>query len=969
MNLARIRAGEIVPPTEKIVCGDFSCATPSDDWTLGGTASFGTGNVIFGAGGTAEQDIGSVAAGGELNGYIVVNADINGIILQVQAVGSVSGTKLINSGIFGAGQTTLNLNNFALSDNEDVTIKVTGAAGGVATLGEVSVEYSAEALNDLDLFPDFAITADFSHYSTDSLGSLKMPISNNVSVPFTDNNASILGVSKDGSLKPVDLDCKVLVDNEAVYRFRLKVNSAVTLGLNERIEITLIDPLKYAVEQLKEMTLSDLVTDGEYDFYLNAAAIAARNSSSDDFIKMVYQDFNGFGEDDPRLMIFRPETDFDSKDGVQQLVPALKIKEIFSRAFGLMDIGYYSKFFEGTSEIESYPVDDLYMMAPVRFFLDKDKDKPTGGTWSTEREDTVSYNAWSARPYVFGFTEWYSPTNPNGPHPLAMNYTYTNSMVAIGQWPLFDTSTLNSQSGVGFTNQMIFKKPSRYSVSMTQTVYPKISLIRNNGPAGGYGAVAIPSTISNAQGVVGIYFVASVEGGLKQVKVGEVDFADAGSPNSDGEYVFPPTNISIPSSFYLDIDTGNTVEFYITMQSEEATLDFVSGAGITYTGVNLNEFQSSTGAQGTHALLFGLGSSTPALYKAVPNLVGGVVSAPVASLKPVYDITFSPYEAFPVSPYSGGEQLDFKFNLERVTEKSLYDILVDIAKRFNMSFVYDFANHRIVVDNLLEEYIKPSTTENIVARFDNGSDLTQNFISSGIKRIKLLNASGRSITDEYVTPDSVFANENDVVGFGDLNLSIDETGDREESFQSIMLLANGSIYGDAVDWYSDEIFKERVKYGVPSNTNLKCGEMGLRIGFLNGEKTASLYEPIYEVVDNMVRMEYKLIDPTTSSAVMPILREYSAPVLVDGDIETYSLRWDDATDTFRGYYLFWRDFVNKVNDLPSVECTLVVNKDDLAVLDFKRKYDFGIGDCILVSTSGFDFTLDNTKVKAKFLLY
>jgi len=961
MNLARIQAGEIVAPSSVISCGDFSCDTPTDFWTLTGTASISGQSVDFGSGGGAEQDLGPFSAGGLLNGSIEVSADALGVILQVYWDGDISGSNLITSGIFGAGNTTVFINNYEIPENESGDIRVVGAAGGTSRLTKVTLNYSNSVLQELDLFPDFAIPANFQYFSTEQLGGLSMPITSQISLPLTERNKDVLGVSSDATLKPTDKDCKVFVGNADVYRYRLKVDSVITLGLNERIEVTLVDPLKSAVEKFKDMTLSDLVDDGEYDFYINATAITNRNSDPDDFIKMVYQDFNGFGEDDPRMMTFRPETNFDEKDGVQHLVPALKVKSIFSKAFQKINMGYDSKFFNGTTEIENYPVEDMYMMSPVRFFLDKDKPHPVSGVWGKERTDNVGFWKAISMVNVFGFIELYNPNNPNQIIQDNLNYLRANNIIsgASGsQNALFDVVSLNATSGVFTTNQMVFKKPARYSISFTESVRPRFALIKR----------APSSVFSNpTQTITGnfaLYLVVSVNGGIKQTKLADLPELTAANQSTyqtaQNEYDFGQVQISVPEDFYVDIDTGDAVEMYITMQSEDGIIEYVNSNGNTYS-LSVNDFGTNPN-NGSYVPVFCLGNHNTELRFKKSSQLGTFT-------EPLYDIEFSPYESFPVSSYSGGEQFDFKFNLKRASERSLYDIMVDIAKRFNMSFAYDFANDQIIVDNLLEEYVKPSSTENIVSRFDNKSELTQNFVSSGLKRVELLNASGQSVSDKYVKPASVFADEEEVDGFGDLNLMLDEEGDREERFQSIMNLANGEVFGPPVEWYDDEIFKERFKYGVPNNRNLLCSEMGLRIGFLNENIDVSLYEPIYEAVDNMVRLEYKLIDANTFTATLPKMSEVSNPVLVDGDIETYSLRFDDSSDTQRAYSVFWKDFVNKINDLPSVDCSLVISYEDLSVLDFKRRYDFGLGDCVLVSINGFDFTLDESKVSAKFLIY
>jgi len=831
---------------------------------------------------------------------------------------------------------------------------------------------------ELDLFPDFALLADFSYYSIERLGELEMPISSQISLPNTETNRLRLGVANDASLKPTDLTARILVDGTAVYKYRLKIDSMITLGLNERIECTLIDPLKEAVEKLKDMDLSDLVTDGEYDEPFSTAGITAINNNVDDFVRIVYQDFNGFGDDDKRIFAFRPDTDFDAKDGVQQVVPALKVKQIFSKAFTEVGLNYDSKFFEGSSEIENFPVDDLYVQAPTRFFLDPDKSQPISGTWADERTDTVDF--WSAvdnRPNVFGFSELYDANNQNQVHPTGLNWLKRNNIIAgqnASQHELFDIASLTTSNGVFNTNQMVFKKPARYSLSFSESVDPSLSLVRyvSAPPLGGINSAVKAWDIDDAddgiEGEIKINLVVSVNGSIKQATLATIDSANATWDGTNKQYNWPSTSLSVPTDFYIDVDAGDVVEMYITMQSEDGTVQFTSAQQYK---TPMSDFGQNPSIGGFH-LLFSL-SGTSAIYKSLThvNLSTNLIGFPqVGNIQnPVYDITFSPYEEFPVSSYSGSEYLDFKYNLSKVTDLSLWDVMTDIARRFNMSMVYDFPSDTVVVDNLLEEYIKPSSTEGIVYLFDNRSELKQNFGTPSVKSVSLLNASGSSITDEYRPATSPFTAENEVDTFGSLKLYLDDEGDREDSFQSRMLLANGSIYGERFEVFDNDIFKERVKYGIPNNTPLRSSEMGLRIGFLNGTTNVRIYEPVYEVVDNMVKMQYVLEAPNSNaSAVMYEMTETSDAVSVGGDPETYSLRWDDSTDTFRSYFLFWKSFVDIVNDSPSLEAKLVIKASDLTTLDFRRRYDFGYGDVVLVSISGFDFSLDASKVNAKFLL-
>ena len=845
---------------------------------------------------------------------------------------------------------------------------------------------------ELDLFPDFAIPADFSYYSITNIANLEMPISSQVSLPNTETNRLRLGVSNDASLKPADLDARVLVDGVVIYKYRLKIDSVITLGLNERIECTLIDPVKQAVEQLKDMDLSDLVSDGEYDEPFSTAGIEAVNNNVDEFIRIIYQDFNGFGEDDARAFAFRNDTDFDEKDGVQQIVPALQVKQIFSKAFSEVGLSYDSKFFEGTSEIENYPVDDLYVTTPTRFFLDKDKAQPISGTWADERTDTALF--WSATPraQVFGFTELYQPNNSNNPHPLGLNYLKRNNIIAGqsgSQYELFDIATLNSSNGIFTTSQMVFKKPARYSLSAimkdssgsTISAYPKLGIIRTNQlPSGsGFVGAATPVELGDGSngglapsGDVGIYLCADVSGSIKQAKVATISLSSATWNATRYQFEWGATSISVPSDFYIDVDTGDTVELYITMQSENGEIDHKYPFSGSFQGLtSLNEFGQRSDL-GAATAVFSLADTTTPVYQLFGwyDPISGPIALPSPNAtNPTYDITFSPYEEFPASTISGSEYMDFKFNLAKATKMSLWDVMTDIAKRFNMSIIYDFATDTVIVDNVIEEYVKPSITEQIAHLFDNASELTQDFNTSSIKSIKLLNASGKSLSDKNQPNTSPFATENEVDTFGSLNLFLDSEGGREESFQSKMLLANGKLFGEPISIFDFEEFKERVKYGIPNNTPLRCSDMGMRIGFLGSAVETRIYQPIYEVTQNMVKLEYELENSLNPSAPLPTLREYSSPVLIGGDIETYNLRFDDNTDTFRAYQNFWNTFVNIINDLPSVECSLVIEAGDLSVLDFRRKYDFGYGDTVLTSISGFDFTLKGSKVKAKFLVY
>ena len=824
---------------------------------------------------------------------------------------------------------------------------------------------------DLDLFPDFAIPADFSYYSITNIANLEMPISSQVSLPNTETNRLRLGVSDDASLKPADLDARVLVDGVVIYKYRLKIDSVITLGLNERIECTLIDPVKQAVEQLKDMDLSDLVTDGEYDEPFSTAGIEAVNNNVDEFIRIIYQDFNGFGEDDARVFAFRNDTNFDEKDGVQQIVPALQVKQIFSKAFSEVGLSYDSKFFEGTSELENYPVDDLYVTAPTRFFLDKDKSQPISGTWADERTETVGFWKAISMVNVFGFIELYDANNPNQVIQDNLNYLRANRILsgqAGSSQELFDVASLNASNGALVTNQMVFKKPARDTFSIdsiasgsgSSKVPPRLALLKR----GNFTVFTNPpQTIT---GNINLYLVVSVNGSLKQTKIGALPQLTVANKSTyfnatTGEYEFPAMGLSVPSDFYIDVDAGDTVEMFITMQSEDAEIEYTHSNGNTYT-VNINEFGSNP-SNGAYVPVFCLGNHSTELRYKKTTTIGG------AFTEPIYDITLSPYEEFPASTLSGAESMDFKFNLSKVTDMSLWEVMTDIAKRFNMSIIYDFATDTVIVDNIIEEYIKPSTAEQIEYLFDNASELTQDFNTSSIKSISLLNASGQSLSDKYRPSTSPFATENEVDTFGSLNLFLDSEGGREESFQSKMLLANGELFGERFEIFDFDEFKERVKYGIPNNIPLRCSDMGMRIGFLGSAVETRIYQPVYNVTQNMVKLEYELENSLNPSAPLPTLREYSSPVLVGGDIEQYNLRFDDNTNTLRAYQNFWNTFVNIINDLPSIECSLVIEAGYLSILDFRRKYDFGYGDTVLTSISGFDFTLKGSKVKAKFLVY
>lgn len=839
---------------------------------------------------------------------------------------------------------------------------------------------------DLDLFPDFAIPADFSYYSITNIANLEMPISSQVSLPNTETNRLRLGVSNDASLKPADLDARVLVDGVVIYRYRLKIDSVITLGLNERIECTLIDPVKQAVEQLKDMDLSDLVTDGEYDEPFSTAGVEAVNNNADEFIRIIYQDFNGFGEDDARVFAFRNDTNFDEKDGVQQIVPALQVKQIFSKAFSEVGLSYDSKFFEGTSELENYPVDDLYVTAPTRFFLDKDKSQPISGTWADERTDTVLFwNAVGNKGHVFGLSEWYNPANLNQEHPTGLNYLKRNNIIAGqngNQYDLFDVAQLTASNGIFTTNQMVFKKPARYSIASVLkdssgtsiNASPSIQLVRyvSAPPLGNINTAIkawdVDGGDDGISGEIDINLIVSVNGSLSSATLATIDSADATWDPTNKQLNWPSTPLSVPTEFYIDVDTGDTVEMYITMQSANGTLDFTSATNYT---TPLSEFGSNSSVGG-FMVLFSL-SGTSAIHKSHwhIDLNTGFTTPPQSGNidNPRHSITFSPYEEFPASTLSGAESMDFKFNLSKVTDMSLWEVMTDIAKRFNMSIIYDFATDSVIVDNIIEEYIKPSTTEQIEYLFDNASELTQDFNTSSIKSISLLNASGQSLSDKYRPSTSPFATENEVDTFGSLNLFLDNEGGREESFQSKMLLANGELFGELFEIFDFDEFKERVKYGIPNNIPLRCSDMGMRIGFLGSAVETRIYQPVYNVAQNMVKLEYELENSLNPSAPLPTLREYSSPVLVGGDIEQYNLRFDDNTNTLRAYQNFWNTFVNIINDLPSVECSLVIEAGDLSILDFRRKYDFGYGDTVLTSISGFDFTLKGSKVKAKFLVY
>ena len=657
----------------------------------------------------------------------------------------------------------------------------------------------------LDLFPNQEINIGVDYYDTTSVDSIKIPFSFNTSVPYTSKNKIALEYTDANGYNGISLEefpYEIYKESDLISSGKARVQS-VTLNSDEPFfDLEMKDRVSEFSKSIRELKISDIYNDAfstqvrTLETYLSANTGYGQRD-----IEIPFVDFDNIQKTTGYES--RQFTSWGTSGRKFGLLPALRIVDFIDRVFTATGISYTSKFTSGTG---SWDPRNLYMLYPTYLSAEP----------VSKRES-----------YLFPF-----------PYNVEKN---------SNQWDGVTSPT------IGIANYYIPQKLTWEPFGPTNYAVDEAVVSREYGDqfrwAGG-----VEDWGDENVGYVsyGASFDASIEFNSGTVSVDGLKacYATSDFIDSNDEYVptivritdlndavFTPyvliyesyTNSSVPAYKIPMLDAnGNQLQLTPTAFSDNTGIDIipVSTGNYDFGTIEFDPFDAKLDPDGiykinggsTYSCAIGLdmvsGSLTVTKYKKL--LVGGTLTVQAVETdfelkeadvvkKRIFGYDWSVFSikvdnAGNLSATCPNDNFQFKRSLENNTSISVYDLFLDITKRFGLSLIYDYTSGGIILDNLKDVRL---TT----ASFDKYLDTLKPYeISAGVpppKTLKLLNKENGGYYDKREDELAIgsYSNTFNVNGVGEQSVEfvsalinpINKTVSLDAYFTDPILLRNGLV--------------------------------------------------------------------------------------------------------------------------------------------------------------------------------
>jgi hypothetical protein len=856
---------------------------------------------------------------------------------------------------------------------------------------------------ELDVFPDYVSGFNYT-FSMGTFDQIKSAFSESISLPCTDRNLTLLGLSKTNPAK-VGKKAVYLKDKSGDIKLEgfMYVKGLSVNVVGETIGILILDKFSDFLEQIKNTKFYELLADDEFNhkFQLprDTDSFDGINILDDytEFVRYGYTDYNGFGKTQVAAL-HRWNEEFADGDGIQHIQPHFNVNQIFQRTFTKFGFDYVSKFIDETTETE-WETDKLYVQFPMRYH---------GFDLGLRDVELLSNSAmWSngvGLAHVCGIPEssgggFPSPyTNSARQNFKDRNKIRVNSSVNVndGEFNIFVQTTSVNQAeqddGFIYPQDMVVARSGTYKFQFESTL-PRLNLtllgISQNV------SICWQNLIESFTGNLELSLGITINGGypikMPLRNLIPSDFTAMGS-QTIGAYTgykyFRTTSVSIDATMEDDIELkmGDRVSFFLILDSKDAKFNIISHyANPQYKANKLFEElcnYDSWNAENRGNLHFFFNDSD--VTGDMLDLGVGVYSQFLySSIFNVFPITIScfPSKEYPlmgipeVSTIGGNlslETVDLKDNVKAFADYTIYEVLTDIMRRFNMTAFYDGINDRIFLDNFAEEYIVGYGAADAVQKYlDNDKEYQINLDAERVRTVEMKNNKGGSIKDTVLTDKT----------FGDLiEYIVDEEGTADYSFNFMFGINNGQVFGEFV--YNDLDDNQMVATSfIPSRENVPVKDIGLRIGWLSSdtERTCGVLTPsptqVFQPTGANV-FEYPLyILVVRNGFKLPHFIQYNQlPDLAKtrhhlefAYKEGNELLPESTIPAIVTCYEAWHKYYveNYLNNVEiSVPMKLSINEAyDLLPI---KKVSFGYGDCVIMDIGTFDLSEDESVVMCKF---
>lgn len=854
----------------------------------------------------------------------------------------------------------------------------------------------------LHIFPDYKIGLSL-NYSAGSIEGLEASISDQFELPFDDYNANILGVNLGSLSAGQRFDCQI--EDEAsntIYEGHLEVISATIQALYKSIEVRFVDKVKTFVNTLKDTKLHELISTSEFDHDFQLAKPADSFTgvesliSSSDLVRYVYTDYNGIDNFNV-LALHRDYEEFAGGDGIQQLQPAFKVNEFINRIETLTGETVNSKFFSNL--ISGVDTDKLYFQFPMRYH----------GFNEALRDDRIRLKFQNRMMYA-GFPEQELPymqsidpinyrVRNRATNVKALMQSLNNNFQIFMQDAVVapqdflagalaeagaDSSSLSS-TYLNYYQQIanLFKglkvlRTGTYKLEGTVNL-PELNLVYVDPNPNQNGL-----RLQGIQGFTGdvVLNIGVIINGLPPKLIplktyNHTDFSTTSSTSTTtgGQTYYNFLRANQDSATYesddLELRMGDVVEYCLVLTGEGESFS-VGRNGTLIQGISVFDMSNTSGYSN---LGFTFGTGVNALPAPFANINASTLDSysaasqmnhiPNMKASKEYPLCGIPQKRLYTNPTAPAEYeaVDFKENVKRFADVSVYDILMDIMGRFNMSAWYNHSNGEFYFDNFAEQYVRLATAENIKPNFDDKAPLDIDLQKKAIRSITLSNEKGDSESDKVLED----------ITIGDYPEAVlDAEAEEEVSYSSMFALANGKNFGTPYELTLNLSSTEKFLRFIPKNDNLQVQDYGLRIGFVSsGAKKVTVATPH---VANFFIPQPVNVHPFTrykarqnSAFFLPTFQQLD-------DVNNFTLEFaveesgvmnPEPSTTATAYEVFWKWYVENMFGGVGFAGDFVFNKADIKSISPLKTYDFGFGDCIIEDIDSFDLTEERDKVKVK----
>lgn len=695
---------------------------------------------------------------------------------------------------------------------------------------------------DADLFEDLSINFDLDFYNVDNIDKLRVPVNINLSLPLTDNNASIIDYDPRGNVYTTipneAFDFQLFLNNTMVLRGNLYVDNLSFNNTTPVVEIRLVDRLQEVFSKSQELSFADLYKDKNsslnFSNFLFAeqgvigsmpVTIGGNKDIVFPYVDMC-NDTQKFGYAARQFLQYGYDQE---KTG---LLPSFNIPNFIERFFTEAGVNVTSRFFKlgnygtGVTGVDS---EDMYMLVPSRIgAVGERSDQRTfllrEGRYNWYHSDfteDAEFGVSSAKelpnyPQItIGWNQASSDSELDGKFGYIRRSTFPNTYTDIDKaffapHMSFNASPTGSARTLTSNHWIALDVPM---VSLTTTNFAKVVGINANSSSAVFRVKAV--VWKDGSKWESFYMMDGTTNEIKELNASDATVRDTiDNVLFAGAYQGGFTQIQdYDHQTVLEFDSNTVGSFY--WEDKEVTFD--AGSMYSYS----LEFQMVSGS---------LNIEHAVDYIPDPANTGYVIYNNTATAdfkdfqitKAIYrEKTSSAGELFIAfeetsnsAPYFDDDVINLYASFRDNIDTLPYDIIKELINRFNLSVVYDQNTDSVIIDRL-PDIRSQNQSVDVTGITDDAEQISVDINRQSLRKI------------HYVAPSGLFFDE-----LGSGSLVVNEYGNEDIKYDLASRVYNRSLCGDFV---FNEINSSISEYelGFTENQFTKNSDIGIVIAYMD----------------------------------------------------------------------------------------------------------------------------------------